>query len=370
MKIQKITIYKVAIPLKSPFTIALGTTEVAENLFIKIETDENIYGWGEASPFPLVVGETQESSLAQSVQIAKFLINTDPMDINTIDKNIKKYFPFNPTVRSAFNMALYDILGKVAELPLFRFLGGTNRELVTDYTIGIDTPEQMALHAEELKERGVQIVKVKVGECIKTDILRLRTVREVLGPQISIRVDANQGWRRGDALLATSVMQELDVELCEQPVPARDFLSMSIIRNRAPVVIIADESVFDGHDALRLVMEKACDGFNIKLAKAGSIQEAIKIAMCAESASLECMIGCMMETRLGLTAAAHIAAAFPVIKYVDLDSAEMHSIDFIIDGIEYRSGGRIVLPEKPGLGVDVDKSFLNQLEKITIKHRR
>lgn len=367
MKIQKITIYKAAIPLKYPFKIALGTIEVAENIFIKIETNEGVYGWGEASPFSLVVGETPESSLAQSVKISKFLIKADPRNINTIDIKIKKHFPFNPTIRSAFNMALYDILGKVSELPLFRLLGGADRDLITDFTIGINTPEEMALHAEKIKEKGAQIVKIKVGEDVKTDILRLKTVRKALGSHISIRVDANQSWRRSDALLAASVMQDLDIELCEQPVQANDITSLSIIRNCSPILIIADESVFNGHDALRLILGQACDGFNIKLAKAGSIQEAVKIAMLAESAHLECMIGCMMETRLGLTAAAHLAAALPVIKYVDLDSAEMHSIDFITGGIEYRSGGRIVLPEKPGLGVDIDKVFLKNLEKITIK---
>lgn len=156
------------------------------------------------------------------------------------------------------------------------------------------------------------------------------------------------------------------VEFCEQLVAAWDLSSMQVVRRHSLIPIMADEALFNLRDVIRLVQAEACDYFNIKLAKSEGITEALRIISFAESVNIPCMIGCMTETRLGLTAAAHLAIAFPIIRFVDLDGADMHLIDPIIGGLQYSDGGRIVVSDAPGLGVDVDEDFLGHSECLEI----
>ena len=366
MRIVKVTVYKADIPLVAPFRIALGVTEVAENFFIKIETDEGIHGWGEGSPFPPIVGETQRICLAAAHDMARLLIGKDPLDIEARLREISSFLPHNTTARSAFDMALYDILGKAAGLPLYRLFGGSPRELFTDDTIGIDTPAAMAEKAVKFKEEGFPAIKVKLGTTPEEDIERVRKIREAIGPDIPIRVDANQGWDRNAAIKALTGIEDFGVQYCEQPVAAGDLTAMRAVREKTRIPIMADESLFDVHDALELIREGACDYLNIKLSKSGGLHMALKIAAVAEAARMGCMVGCMSETRLALTAAAHLAAARPIIRFTDLDSALTHTVDPIVGGMEYGEGGRITLPDGPGLGAEVDPSFLEKCESFTV----
>ncbi|MBC7099535.1 dipeptide epimerase [Candidatus Bipolaricaulota bacterium] len=366
MHITRVAVYKADIPLVAPFRIALGVTEVAENFFVKIETDEGVCGWGEGSPFPAIVGETQATCLAAARDMARLLIGKDPLDIEARLGELSSFLPHNTTARSAFDMALYDILGKAAELPLFRLFGGSPRDLYTDDTIGIDSPENMAEKARTLKEKGFRAIKVKLGTAPAEDIERVRRVREAIGPGIPIRVDANQGWDLPAAVTVLTSIEGLGVQYCEQPVAAGDLEGMREVREKTRIPIMADESLFDLYDALDLIKMGACDYFNIKLSKSGGLHMATKIAAVAEAARLGCMVGCMSETRLALTAAAHLAAARPVIRFLDLDSALTHTVDPILGGMEYREGGRIELPAGPGLGAEVDPAFLEKLESFTV----
>jgi len=367
LRIEKVTVYKADIPLKAPFRIALGVTEVAENFFVKIETDEGLCGWGEGSPFPPIVGETQATCLAAARDLCRLLIGKDPLDIEARMRQLRAFLPHSPTVLSAFDMALYDILGKAAELPLYRVFGGGGRELSTDNTVGIDVPETMAREALEIKERGFVAVKVKVGTTPQEDVERVRRIREAVGPDFPIRIDANQGWDGVSAVQALQGMAPMGVQYCEQPVVAWDLASMRAVRQASPIPIMADESLFDSRDALRLVAQEACDYFNIKLAKSGGLNEALKIAAVAEATGIPCMVGCMSETRLALTAAAHLASARPIIRFLDLDSADMHAVDPVLDGMTYGQGGRLALPEGPGLGAEPDPVFLKGLESFVVK---
>jgi len=367
MKIKRVTVFKAAIPLKAPFRIALSVTEVAGNFFVKLETDDGLCGWGEGSPFPPIVGETQATCLAAARDLAQLLIGKDPLDIEARMCQLKSFLPHSPTVLSAFDMALYDILGKAAELPLYRVFGGGARELFTDNTVGIDAPEAMAREALTIKERGFAAVKVKVGTTPQEDVERVRRIRQAVGPDFPIRIDANQGWDRVSAVQALQGMAPLGVQYCEQPVAAWDLASMRAVRRASPIPIMADESLFDSRDALRLVAQEACDYFNIKLAKAGGLQEALKIAAVAEAAGIPCMVGCMSETRLALTAAAHLASARPIIRFLDLDSADMHAADPVVGGMTYGQGGRLALPEGPGLGAELDRAFLAPLESFVVE---
>lgn len=367
MRIESINVYKANIALKEPFRISLEEVEVAKNVFIKINTDEQIYGIGEASPFTTIVGETQATVLAAARDLGRLLIGKDPLEIEDRLGELMAYLPKNPTVISAFDMALYDLLGKVANLPLYRLLGGGKRTLLTDRTVGINTPDKMVQDALDFKNRGFPAIKVKLGTTATEDIDRIRCIREALGPEMPLRIDANQGWDYVTALKALKGMEDQGIQYCEQPVAIWDFESMRKINSQTTIPIMADESVFDDHDAYRLVSMGACDYLNIKLSKSGGIHVALRINAVAEAAGIPCMVGCMNETRLGLSAAAHVVSSRLNIRFADLDSADMQTIDPVIGGISYGEGGEVILPDDPGLGADIEPSFLNSLESFIVR---
>jgi len=366
MRVLRVEVYKVDIPLVAPFRIALGETTVAENVFVKINTDVGLYGLGEASPFTPIVGETQATDLVAAKDLAKLLIGKNPLDIENRLHELRSYLVHNTTVRSAFDMALYDLLGKASDLPLYSVLAGGNRTLLTDRTVGIDSSEKMAKEALALKERGFPAVKVKLGTTPGEDIERIRRIREAVGPDIPLRIDANQGWDCVSALQTLKAIEDQGIQYCEQPVAAWNIEALRKVRAGTTIPIMADESLFDEHDAFRLLSMGACDYLNIKLSKAGGIRTALKINAVAEAAGVRCMMGCMSETRLGLTAAAHVVSARPNIQFADLDSADMLSADPIIGGMTYGEGGTVSLPDTPGHGADIESSFLEDLESFVI----
>ena len=367
MKINSIEVYKADIPLEEPFRISLGEIKAAKNIFIKINTDMDLFGMGEASPFPFIVSETQASDAAAAHDLARLLIGKDPREIENRLRELTGYLPHSPTIISAFDMALYDLLGKIANLPLYALLGGGKRTLVTDRTVGINTPDKMVEDAVAFKERGFPAIKVKLGTTAPEDIDRIRRIRKALGPEIQVRTDANQGWDYVTALQALKGMEDQGVQYCEQPVAVWDLESMRRIRSQVTIPIMADESVFDDHDAYKLISMGACDYLNIKLAKSGGIYVALKINAIAEAAGMRCMVGCMNETSLALTAAAHLVSARTNIQFADLDSADFLQENPVVGGITYDEGGKITISDAPGIGATIDPAFLRSLESFVVK---
>ncbi|GAB3896355.1 mandelate racemase/muconate lactonizing enzyme family protein [Spirosoma agri] len=365
MKITAIKLYRFDIPLKAPIAISLGTIENARNILVEIQTDERITGWGEGSPFWMIVGETQASGLAAADDMARLLIGRDPLDIEGCIGAVTRYLPGHPTTRSAFDMALHDIAAKTAGMPLYQFLGGSKRSLITDETIYISSPERMVDDALRIQAKGAEAIKVKLGTTLRDDIGRVEAIRKAIGDTIPIRTDANQGW---DVVTASGVLRAIgdwNVQYCEQPIKRHDIAGLRQIRRNTTVPIMADESLFDSTDAIRLVREEAVDYFNIKLSKSGGIFDALKINAIAEAAGIPCMIGCMSESRLALTANAHYAAARQNVRFCDLDGCFEHASDPIQGGITY-SGYQIELPDAPGIGAEVDPAFLRQCPVTTI----
>ncbi|WP_020606942.1 mandelate racemase/muconate lactonizing enzyme family protein [Spirosoma spitsbergense] len=365
MKITSIKLYRYDIPLKAPIAISLGSIEHARNILVEIQTDEHITGWGEGSPFWMIVGETQASGLAAAEDMSRLLIGKNPLAIEQCLHTLIRYLPGHPTTRSAFDMALYDIAAKAARMPLYQFLGGTKRTLITDETIYINPPERMADDALRIQAKGAEAIKVKLGTNVRDDITRVKMIRDAIGHEIPIRTDANQGW---DVVTASAVLRALadyNVQYCEQPIKRHDTDGLRHLRQHSPIPIMADESLFDTVDALRLVRAEAVDYFNIKLSKSGGIFEALNINAIAESAGIPCMIGCMSESRLGLTANAHFAAARQNVRFCDLDACFEHADDPVHGGILY-NGYHIELPETPGIGAEIDSAFLKNLPVKTV----
>jgi L-Ala-D/L-Glu epimerase len=365
MIIEKIQIYKYSIPMH-PFTIATGTMDFAQNVLIKVFTSDNIIGIGECSAFPMIVGETQNTCYEMAKDFATLWKGKDALDIEERLKDLHLFTAGNSTIKSAFDMALYDMASQNANQPLYKFLGGTKKEMLTDITVGIGAPETMAAQAKAFVERGATILKIKLGKDVATDVLRIKTIRESIGSEIKIRIDANQGWSVDDATNALTQLGQYNIEFCEQPMRTYNDEYLPALVKTSPIKIMADESVYNHHDALRLIKNKACDYINIKFAKSGGIHEALKIIAVAKENNIPCMMGGMLESRVALSAFAHFAAANTQIIFYDMDTCMLgHKVDPVIGGVTY-NGYTVQLPAAIGIGAGVEESFLEKCESIEI----
>lgn len=365
MKITHTEIYRFSIPME-PFVIATGTMHFAQNVFIKVYTDRDIYGVGECSAFPMIVGETQETCIAMAKDFAKIWIGKDPLDIPERMNDLLGYADHNGTIKSAFDMALFDISAKHAGLPLYKFLDGTKRTIETDMTIGIGTPEVMASAAVNYQQKGCTILKLKLGKGVHEDIKRVAAVRAAVGSDMAIRLDANQGWTFDEALLALGELAKYDIEFCEQPMRTWFDDRLPELHLNSPIKIMADESVYNHHDARRLINSQSCEYLNIKFAKSGGILEAQKIHEEALKTGVKCMIGSMLESRIALSANLHFALASPNVEFFDLDTCLLgHLVDPVTGGLTY-DGYLLDVPETIGIGADADPEFLKTCEKWTV----
>ncbi|PPL01797.1 mandelate racemase/muconate lactonizing enzyme family protein [Parapedobacter indicus] len=365
MIISHIDIYRFSIPMV-PFAIATGTMLHAQNVFIRVHTNENRYGVGECSAFPMIVGETQDTCLVVAREFARLWKGRDPMDIESRMQELHHFIDGNSTIKSAFDMCLYDLAAKNAGQPLWQFLGGEKRQIITDVTVGIATVDEMADQAMKFVAQGATILKIKLGNDIKSDLKRLAKIRRVVGPDILIRVDANQGWSYTDALNILQAMRELDIEFCEQPMRSWNDHLLPKLRSLSSVRIMADESCYDHHDAQRLIAAGACDAINIKLAKSGGIHEALQLHHVAQHAGIPCMMGGMLESRIALSANLHLIYACRGIVHYDMDSCLIgHLADPVVGGVQY-TDFTLNINDEPGLGADADEQFLKNCERITI----
>jgi o-succinylbenzoate synthase len=365
MKILQTDIYKFSIPM-NPFTIATGTMDYAQNILIRIHTDAGYYGVGECSAFPMIAGETQATCFEMAKDFAACWKGKEALEPEQRMQELHDFTAFNATIKSAFDMALHDLAAKAAQMPLYRFLGGKKKELETDLTIGIDTPEKMAATAARFKAEGVRIIKIKLGKNGPQDVQRVRQIRAAVGPDIQLRIDANQGWDFQSAQAALQQMEPLRIQFCEQPMRHWHDDRLPELRRSVPIPIMADESVFDHHDARRLIAANACDYVNIKFAKSGGILEATRINNTCERHAIPCMMGGMLESRVALTAFAHFALAHDNIIFYDMDTCLLgHTADPVTGGVRY-NGYFLDIPDTPGLGADADDAFLQQCEKVTV----
>ncbi len=365
--ITGVEIIKLNLPYKEPFVISLGVIESASNIVIKIHTNSELTGAGECAPFVTIVGETQETVFELSKQIAKLIKGKDPFAIEKLLSEIDRAIFGNYTMKSAFDMALYDLLAKKAQLPLYKLLGGSNnREIYTDMTISIGSPRKVANDALAFQKAGFPAIKVKLGTNTKDDVARIKAIRESVGDDYHIRIDANQGWDTVTAINTLQALSKYNIEHCEEPVPKWNSREMAKVRENSPIPIMADESVFDHHDAFKLASMGACDYFNIKLSKSGGIYNALKINAVAEASGIKCQVGCMSESRFALTALMHFVLANKNIVHYDMDSPLMLAEDPVTGGIQYEGKGKWILDEAIGIGADFDEDFLNSMESVTI----
>lgn len=339
---------------KVSFKIALTEHTVADTVFVKISTSSGLIGFGEANPFAPVTGESVETIQAFLSRLKSLLIGKSPYELEDIHKIMNRLAVGNSAAKAGVDIALYDLCSKNANLPLYRYLGGTSPLVFSDMTIGIDPPDIMAKKAQEYVGQGFKMLKVKVGLNPAEDLMAVRMIRDRVGPEVEIRLDANQGWNTKQAINTMRLMAEYGVSEIEQPLAFHDLDGMAFIKNNISQDLMADESVHTPQDALKVIKAGACDIINIKLMKSSGIYPALQINALAEAANTPCMVGCMSESILGIAAGASLCASRNNISYADLDG---HLVIDNVPGLKggfFQKGGQITLLEKPGHGVDVN----------------
>lgn len=367
LSITSIEIYKNPIELKEPFVISLGPMKFAQNVVVVIHTDGGVVGFGECSPFMTINGESIETCFIVAQYLAQSLKGRNALNIEECHKEMNRVIYANTSIKSAFDMALYDIAAKQAGIPLYKYLGGEKKkEIKIDYTISLTNPQKMAADAIDIVNRGFEIIKIKLGHSKEKDVESVRRIREAIGYKIPLRLDANQGWNKFEALEILEALAPYNIQHCEEPIPRHEFMELIHIRKKSPIPIMADESCCDHHDAKRLINLKACDQINIKLSKSSGIYQAKKIIEYAEAVDMEIQVGGFLETRLGFTASAHLALISENIKYYDFDTPLMMKDDPVVGGIEYGDGGIVSVPDTPGLGASFEKTYLDSLTSICI----
>jgi len=353
MKITDIKIGFISVPLTTPFKTALRTVESVNDIIVEVHTDTGNIGYGEAAPTGVITGDTTGAIVgAIEDHIKKALINLEIEDIETIMIKLNNCIVNNNSAKAAVDIAIYDLFGQLHKSPIYKLLGGHKKELTTDITISVNEPEEMAKDSIKAINLGYKTLKIKVGKDSKKDILRMQAIRNAIGFNIDLRIDANQGWAPKEAVKAIRKMEDigLNIEFVEQPVASHDLVGFKHVTDNVDTLTLADESVFSPMDALKILQQRAADIINIKLMKTGGIYNALKITSIAEVYGVECMIGCMLEAKVSVTAAVHLAAAKSIITKIDLDGPILCSKDPIIGGAIFNEY-KITLNDDPGFGI-------------------
>jgi muconate cycloisomerase len=363
MKLADLRVVRADIPVRRPHKMSFTTLETVNFVFVRLETSDGHVGWGEAA---CLGGPTWSEESAESVvatierYIAPWLIGRDPTAIEALRIDMARRVQGNPFARAAVEMALWDIAGRALGVPVYRLLGGRVRDRVPlSWSLAVADPRAEIEEAHARMARGHRIFKIKTGAgALADDVERVRRLREALGPEISLRVDANQGWDRPTALRAVRALEPYALDFVEQPVPRWDLEGLALIAERAAMPIMADESCFTDHDALALARLGSISILSLKLTKSGGLLGSLAIARVAEAAGMGCYVGCMIETSLGTAAYLHLAlAAAPVTWGCELFGPLLLAGDVTRQPVQYADGCILSL-DGPGWGVDVDEKAL------------
>ena len=364
MRITGVEIVPVKLPLLEPFVVSYGTFPDLATVLVRLETDEGMIGWGEATPDPHVTGETFEGVVATLRHLAPALLGRDPLDRSAAMRLLGLRVAGVPTAKAALDIALHDLAGHVAGLPVWTLLGGPARKVLSiSRVISLKSPEAMAIDASRHVAAGFGTVKLKIGDAsdIRGDVYRVAAVREVVGPDIGIKIDVNGGWRTaGKAVGAAKGIAPYEPEYVEQPVDRRDLEGLAEVRRLSGVPVMADGAVLDARDALMAVRLRACDLINIKLMKCGGLLAALALDAVAETAGVSCQVGTMVESSVASAAGLHLAQALHNAATVEMGGPIMLAED--VGGLRgYYMGDRVSVPDGPGgLGVEPDEAVLRR----------
>ena len=341
-------------PLRHPFVTAARRTEAVEYVVAQVELAGGVVGQGSAAETVAVTGEDARSILTALDGPLRGALEGARGTVGELSARIAAALPGATSAKAALEVALHDAWARAADRPLVELLGGRVGEVMrNDMTVSLEEPATMAQRAREAVAAGHEILKIKLGHDIDEDRARLAAVAEA-APAARLRLDANQGWLPEQAIEIISGFEAdgLPVELVEQPVAAGDVEGLARVTAAVSLPIMADEAVWSAADAHRLIEARACDLLNIKLAKTGGLRGAIEVAEAARRAGIDCMLGAMMEPRISITAAAHLALAHPAITMIDLDPPAWFASALPRGGI-VQERGVLRLSGGPGLGLEL-----------------
>ncbi|MFZ5971263.1 MAG: mandelate racemase/muconate lactonizing enzyme family protein [Bacteroidota bacterium] len=353
MKIKDIKVWSTDLGNTKPYTIAFKTVDEVRNAFVEITLQNGTTGIGSGNPSEYVVGENLQQTIeALDLKNLDFLIGRDIREVKQLLFEVWQKFPKNPAARAALDIALHDAFTKLLGIPLVKYLGQKIHSMPTSNTIGIKNVEETLLEAEDYRKRGFRILKVKLGKDLEEDIERMVKLREKFGKQFVIRIDANQGYTSQQTIEFYKRTKHLDIELIEQPLPAKSVDEMKKLPDEIKKIIAADESLISPQHALELVKPPLASGiFNIKLMKCGGVDQGLKIADIAFQEGVELFWGCNDESIVSITAALHAAFACANTRYIDLDGSLDLARDEVKGGFILKDGV-MYCSDKPGLGVE------------------
>ncbi len=360
MKIMSVEAFPAALPLKKPFTIALGTMTHSPHVVVKMTTDDGIIGYGEASTWHVVYGYDQHELVwVIDRYLGPAVKGMDPADLEAIHARMDAVIPKNLMAKAGIEIACQDARAKALGTSVSRLIGGTLKApLEVIEVVDIVPHQEAAKMAREFVKLGLRCLKIKIGLNPKEDIERVRVVREAVGPDIRLRIDGNQGYDRASALKVSLAVEKFDLQWIEQPLPDWDLEGLALIADAVHTPIAVDESLYTLHDVYKLAKAKAADVINIKVSKCGGITNSLKIASAAESVGIPCFLGGCIETGVGTAAALHFGACSPNL-FPGLEIAGSGPFtDDIIEKPFVAQNGVVHLPDGPGLGVTVNEEKL------------
>jgi len=352
--IAELRTHRIRVPLHTPFVTAIRTVHAVESVLVEVVGADGFSGWGEGAATWKVTGDSVASiEAAAAGPLRQAVIGRSADDLSALLRNVERAVVGNRAAKSAVDCALHDLAARRLGIPLARFLGSAARRVSTDVTLAAGPVESMATAAAERVAEGFDVLKVKVGDGTADDVQRLGRIRDAAGPDVRLRIDANQGWTPRAAVRAVRAMEDagLDLELVEQPVAAGDLEGMAFVTARINTPVLADESVWSAGDLLEVVRRRAADLVNVKLAKCGGIGPALRLLAVAQATGTGVMLGSMMETHVGVGAVASLATVTESANVDDLDAAWWLSASPVRGGIRY-DAATVVLPDAPGLGID------------------
>jgi o-succinylbenzoate synthase len=357
MKIVEAKAVPIRIPLKKPFTIALGTLTHTNHVLVRMTDDEGRVGWGETTTFHSVYGYDQKSLYnVLTDHLIPAVLGLDPRDRAALHQRMELAIPFNTMAKTGIDLAAYDLAAQAAVAPIHALVGGARVDRVPVVAVvDIVPPSQAEDMAREVVAKGYRVIKVKIGLNAQQDLQRVKAVRKAVGDGPRIRVDGNQGYDRATAMWVFARMEEVGLEWIEQPLPHWDLEGLQNLCQRLDTPVAVDESVHTPEDAMRVIRTGAADVVNIKVTKCGGIDRSQKIAVICGSAGIPCYVGGCIETDPGVAASIHFYAATPNIVSAAELRAESPYVDDVVVAPLKESDGTIMVPKEPGLGVTVDE---------------
>ncbi|MFD8867725.1 mandelate racemase/muconate lactonizing enzyme family protein [Streptomyces sp. NPDC059590] len=353
MTIAAVHVHRLVAPLHTPFVTALAHLTHVSTVVVEIVDRDGRSGFGEAPEVWTVTGSSLASSEACVTEVfTPLLIGRDADDLVENCRRVSRAVVGNEPAKAAVDIALHDLAAVRLGIPLVRLLGGSRLVVPTDVSLAVGTVDSMATAAKSRVAEGFDVLKVKVGTDAATDINRVTAVRQAVGPEVRIRLDANQGWTPREAVRVIRSLEDagMGVEFVEQPVAYRDVAGLAWVSDRVETPIMADESVFDVRDLVEVIHRRAADLVNVKLAKSGGLSAARTLLELARAQGMGTILGCMLESEIGTGAAASLVAAYGTTMVSDLDAVWWLQRPAVVGGMRYQ-GAAVVLPDAPGLGI-------------------